>query len=63
MMFPTIWYPIGLLKRILEVTLPHPPSPEQKENQKCAQKTKRFFLKSVYFLQFSYYLYFEYLNN
>ena len=62
MMFPTIWYPKGLLKRILEVTLSPPSSPDQKENQTCAQKIKKF-CKSVYFLQFCYYLYFQYLNN
>ena len=62
MMFPTIWYPKGRLKRILEVTLSPPSSPEQKENQTCAQKIKKF-CKSVYFLQFCYYLYFQYLNN
>ena len=62
MMFPTIWYPKGLLKRILEVTLSPPSSPDQKENQTCAQKIKKF-CKTVYFLQFCYYLYFQYLNN
>ena len=39
------------------------PLPRTKRKSKVCSEDKEVFLKSVYFLQFSYYLFFEYLNN
>ena len=42
---------------------PPPHLPRTKRKLNVCSEDKEVFLKSVYFLQFSYYLYFEYLNN